>query len=321
MAGWLKLHRKILDSRVFSDAGLLRLWLLLLCRANFKPSFFRGREIRVGQVAFTHRLLCDSLGVSKGTLHRDLDVLKIEGMIAVEAGRDFSIATICNWKTYQDSAGDDWGTDGAQAGHDGGADEPLPKKETIQEPPPPTPSATATPDRDAWEGVEDVLLSLGMSKARQAVQAAIDHRCSPADVGEVVEYYRSQPGAYDVGGLHNRILALRPGQSPGALWPDPKPSFARQRASVTSTVTVEAVKASNAQGRSIKAAHAARQAELEREFGATLDEMAGESLHELFLAAFGDDYQWKRHCGQGGEIGVLDRGPLLMALAGQETVA
>ena len=59
MAGWLKLHRKILESQVFSDPDLLRLWIMLLCRANFKPSFFRGREIGVGQVAFSQRLFAE----------------------------------------------------------------------------------------------------------------------------------------------------------------------------------------------------------------------------------------------------------------------
>lgn len=131
MAGWLKLHRKILESQVFSDPDLLRLWIMLLCRANFKTSYFRGREIGVGQVAFSQRLFCDSLGVSKGKLHRDLNKLKAAGMLSIEAGRDFSVASICNWETYQGIDQDDRGADGAHGGRTGGADAPLPKKETI----------------------------------------------------------------------------------------------------------------------------------------------------------------------------------------------
>ena len=108
MAGdWLKLHRKLVESQVFSDPITLRLWIFLLIRANFRPSFFRGERVEVGQVAFSHRALSASLDLAIATLGRHLKRLEKWGQISLKAGRDFSIITICNWETYQNADAED----------------------------------------------------------------------------------------------------------------------------------------------------------------------------------------------------------------------
>lgn len=223
MAGWLKLHRKILESQVFSDPDLLRLWIMLLCRANFRPSFFRGREIGVGQVAFSQRLFCDSLGVSKGKLHRDLNRLKLAGMITIEAGRDFSIASVSNWETYQSAEEDERGADGALVGRTGGADESLPKKLTIQESPPPTPYRFQS-EGDAWAGVGEELRQLGMSRVDEAVATAQARGLSAGDVRNLIGEWRRNAGAWGHGALFQRLT----GQL--AVWPPAAAEFQRTKA-------------------------------------------------------------------------------------------
>lgn len=102
MAGdWIKLHRKVIESQVFSDGELFRLWTYLLVRANYKPSFFRGIKIEIGQVAFSQRMLVETLGVSRGTIQRHLKKLEDMGNITVNASRDFSVVTISQWSSYQ----------------------------------------------------------------------------------------------------------------------------------------------------------------------------------------------------------------------------
>jgi hypothetical protein len=118
---WVKLFRKTLDSQVFSDAELFRLWIYLLVRANFKPSYFRGQEIARGQVAFSHRLLVDALGISKGKLDRDLKRLVAMKSITIQAGRSFTVATICNYERYQGADDEQRGANGAQVGRKRGA--------------------------------------------------------------------------------------------------------------------------------------------------------------------------------------------------------
>lgn len=154
---WLKLHRKIIESQAFSDPAIFRLWCYLLCRANYRESYFRGVKIEVGQVAFSHRVLAGTLGVSHGALGRYLAKLETWGNIVVKSGRQFSVITICQWETYQSSGGGSWDAGraqedtpedtpetepaGAQAGReqgrnpgaDRGADRHVPKKERIKE--------------------------------------------------------------------------------------------------------------------------------------------------------------------------------------------
>lgn len=102
MAGdWIKLHRKVIESQVFSDGELFRLWTYLLVRANYKPSFFRGVRVEIGQVAFSQRMLVETLGVSRGTIQRHLKKLEDMGNITVNASRDFSVVTISQWSSYQ----------------------------------------------------------------------------------------------------------------------------------------------------------------------------------------------------------------------------
>ena len=98
---WIKLHRKVIESQVFSDGELFRLWTYLLVRANYKPSFFRGIRIEIGQVAFSQRMLVETLGVSRGTIQRHLKKLEDMGNISVNASRDFSVVTINQWSSYQ----------------------------------------------------------------------------------------------------------------------------------------------------------------------------------------------------------------------------
>lgn len=103
MAGdWIKLHRKVLDSFVNSDAGLMHLWINLLIRANWKPSWFVKQRIGVGQVAFSCGNFADDLKVSRRTLIRRLKELEDGGQISVKANNRFTVVTILKWKSYQD---------------------------------------------------------------------------------------------------------------------------------------------------------------------------------------------------------------------------
>jgi hypothetical protein len=316
MAGWLKLHRKILDSQVFSDPDLLRLWIMLLCRANFKPSFFRGREIGVGQVAFSQRLFCDSLGVSKGKLHRDLNRLKVAGMITIEAGRDFSVASVCNWETYQLTEDDERGTSGALVGRTGGADEPLPKKLTIQESPPPTPSRFQS-EGDDWAGVGEELRQLGVSRVDDALATAQARGLTVGDIRALIAEWGRHAGAWGPGALFQRLT----GQL--AHWPPVAPAYGRQLASIASTRSVDEVRCDNDRRRAANAASDRVADELDAVHGAELDALDAAALRELYARAFGAeaDVEWESRRRRGGAITKPQRRELLVAIAAEEAVA
>jgi len=103
MAGdWIKLHRRALESFVNSDAGLMHLWINLLLRANWKPSWFLKQRIGIGQVAFSCGNLADQLKVSRRTLIRRLQELQDIGQIEVNSTNMFTVVSICKWRSYQD---------------------------------------------------------------------------------------------------------------------------------------------------------------------------------------------------------------------------
>jgi hypothetical protein len=265
-----------------------------LAKAAFKVTYFRGVPIGKGQVAFSHRVLSDALGYSRGKLGRSLDKLVAMGNIAVKAGRDFSIVTICHWADYQQREDDSWDTDEATDRATCGATDrttngtasramsgAILKKERIQEPPPPS---GATPI-DASHEVGEVLLALGMTEGPRVAKAVFAAGGRKADVDSIVAYWRNRP-AWGVGALHDRLLAWRPGQSAEQHWPEPKRkanSDPAQRRPDTSAVR---------RGRGAKEMAAIRE-----KFQPSFEAIADEEKRALFSVEFNGkgDAQWARY--------------------------
>lgn len=110
-SGWVKLWRKSLDSDVFADPHLWRLFCWCLLRANRKPrqvpvNTGRGNTIVAlvaGQFVTGRKAGSAELGWAGNTFSRRLGQLAGMGMIAVKPGTHFSIVSIVNWGTYQAS--------------------------------------------------------------------------------------------------------------------------------------------------------------------------------------------------------------------------
>ncbi len=110
-SGWIKLYRKTLDSRVFQNAELLRLWLYLLLRASYQPQWFsistgRGKtEVHLveGQLIVGRKKLAEALNLKESTVWKQLKKLESLGNITIDSNSHYSIVTICNWEKYQDN--------------------------------------------------------------------------------------------------------------------------------------------------------------------------------------------------------------------------
>lgn len=99
---WIKLHRQTIDSRVFSDAFLLQLWVWCLLKANWKRSWFQGREIEPGQFATGRSNAADELGVSGSKWYRGMQRLAEFGNVKIESVNNrFSLIEVVNWRVYQ----------------------------------------------------------------------------------------------------------------------------------------------------------------------------------------------------------------------------
>jgi hypothetical protein len=113
--GWIQLHRKTINSDVFNDPELYRLWSLLLLKANFKSGnfTFEGERIslRAGQFITgrkaLHKEYSEGLApkyrLNDNTLWARVKKLEEMGNIKIEtaSSRKYSIITILQWDEYQ----------------------------------------------------------------------------------------------------------------------------------------------------------------------------------------------------------------------------
>jgi hypothetical protein len=105
--GWIKLWRQSIDSRVFSDAELWKLWTWCLMRANHADRYFEGELVPRGSFVSGSRSAAEVLGSSSSTVHRQWKRLADWGMIVLNVKRTFTIITICQYETYQGDESDD----------------------------------------------------------------------------------------------------------------------------------------------------------------------------------------------------------------------
>lgn len=98
---WLKLHRKSLDSRVFSDADLWRLWCWCLMKANWKSGWFSGVEVPRGSFSTGRESAAEQLEVSPSKFRRGLKKLEQFGCISTRSTNRFTVISIVNYDKYQ----------------------------------------------------------------------------------------------------------------------------------------------------------------------------------------------------------------------------
>lgn len=107
--GWIKLHRKLLDSRVFANEGLLRVWIYCLCRANHEKNYVQittgkgNTEVTVnpGEFIFGRNSVSRELNMNPSTLYKRILKLERIGNINIKSNSHYSVVSICNWATYQ----------------------------------------------------------------------------------------------------------------------------------------------------------------------------------------------------------------------------
>ena len=96
------LNRSLLDSRVFGDESLLRLWIWCILKANWKRGWFNDCEIKPGQFATGRSSAAGELNVSGSKWYRGMNRLAEFGMIKMEVvNKQFTVVSVVNWDKYQ----------------------------------------------------------------------------------------------------------------------------------------------------------------------------------------------------------------------------
>lgn len=109
MEGWIKLHRKILDSDIWKSEEFSRgqAWIDLLLLANHKDSYFikRGNKVDVkrGQIGYSMKALSDRWLWSIGKVNRFLKMLENEKQIIIKKTQITTIITVINYSDYQET--------------------------------------------------------------------------------------------------------------------------------------------------------------------------------------------------------------------------
>ena len=78
--GWIKIHRKLLDSAIFSEPKLLQFWIYCLCKASTKEKemIVGKQEVKLGkgQFIFGRKKAGADLKISETTAFRNLKFLE-----------------------------------------------------------------------------------------------------------------------------------------------------------------------------------------------------------------------------------------------------
>lgn len=111
--GYIKLYRKVMDSFVWANPNLLKLWLLLLMKASHdgRKFLFNGQEIALtsGQLVTGAHALASELNegasrdnqVSWRQVWRWVKKFENEEMLTIKSNSKYSVISINNWDEYQ----------------------------------------------------------------------------------------------------------------------------------------------------------------------------------------------------------------------------
>ena len=105
MEGWIKIHRRLLESGFWNDSYAVHLWVHLLLHASYEPrkTFFNGKivQLKVGQLITGRKKLSQETGISEQIIRKWLDLFEINQQLTIEKTNAGSCISILNFKFYQ----------------------------------------------------------------------------------------------------------------------------------------------------------------------------------------------------------------------------
>ena len=103
--GFIKIHRKIMESSVWKNTDIIAVWLWCLLRANHKDTKvpFNGDDIELksGEFITGRNKATEELPISPQTYRTCIKYLKSTSRITIKSTNRFSIISIVKWEEYQ----------------------------------------------------------------------------------------------------------------------------------------------------------------------------------------------------------------------------
>lgn len=101
MAGWIKLHRVMLQWEWYDDINVKVTFLHLLLSANHAPKKWRGVDIGRGQLWTSVGNLSKETGLSEKQIRSSLKKLESTMEIEIKGANKGTMVTVCKYDTYQ----------------------------------------------------------------------------------------------------------------------------------------------------------------------------------------------------------------------------
>jgi hypothetical protein len=105
MSGWIKLHRKIKDSAIWSDSQAVHLWVHLLLKVNHAPKeVIKGEtvyNIKRGQTLTGRKVLSAETGINESKIQRLLKLFVKCKMIEQQTNNANRLVSVLNYESYQ----------------------------------------------------------------------------------------------------------------------------------------------------------------------------------------------------------------------------
>lgn len=107
MEGWIRIHRKLIETSWFNKSDYVHLWLCLLLKANHQDKeIFVGSEkvlVKRGQLLTSRHKLSEVVHVQENKIYRILKCFENEHQIEQRKTSRYTVITILNYDTYQKS--------------------------------------------------------------------------------------------------------------------------------------------------------------------------------------------------------------------------
>jgi hypothetical protein len=103
MKGWIKLHRKIIENGVFSNAELLKVFIWCLIRANSgtKDKNVYDVKLKTGQFITGRISASEELTMRPSTVHNRLNRLQRMQYIKLKSTTKYTIVEVIKFSKYQ----------------------------------------------------------------------------------------------------------------------------------------------------------------------------------------------------------------------------
>lgn len=99
--GFISLYRKFINWEWWDDPNMIKAFIYLLLRANYKDTKYRGMTLKRGQLITGRKKLSTELKMGEQVVRTILNRLKSTGEITIKSTSRFSIITVCNYDSYQ----------------------------------------------------------------------------------------------------------------------------------------------------------------------------------------------------------------------------